>query len=157
MCADEVFSYGLAWNPLKSGHVLGASEDTTVCHWYVYRACSIIAADPFTRDVNSYTKEKSSIEPTNVFRGHTSIVGVGLIVFVSCAHSQVFSQDVDWHCSKENIFGSVGDDKMLLMYALSPLLHCNLLTRAYQLGHEITNRTCIKSSSSRPRDTCVSI
>ena len=27
--------YGLAWSPLKAGHILGASEDTTVCHWYV--------------------------------------------------------------------------------------------------------------------------
>ncbi len=27
--------YGLSWNPLKAkeGHVLSASEDTTVCHW----------------------------------------------------------------------------------------------------------------------------
>ena len=25
--------YGLSWNPVKSGHVLSASEDTTVCHW----------------------------------------------------------------------------------------------------------------------------
>jgi len=25
--------YGLAWNPVKAGHVLGASEDMTICHW----------------------------------------------------------------------------------------------------------------------------
>ncbi|CAK5264467.1 unnamed protein product [Mycena citricolor] len=75
--------YGLAWNPVKQGHVLGASEDTTVCHW----------------DVNSYTKAKTSIEPTNVFRGHTSVVG-----------------DVDWHPTKENVFASVGDDKMLMIW-----------------------------------------
>lgn len=32
--------YGLSWNPLKAkeGHVLSASEDTTVCHWCV--SCS---------------------------------------------------------------------------------------------------------------------
>jgi histone-binding protein RBBP4 len=35
-----------------------------------------------TRDINSYTKAKTSIEPTNVFRGHTSVVGVGLAHFV---------------------------------------------------------------------------
>jgi len=29
-----------------------------------------------SRDVNSYIKAKTSIEPTNVFRGHTSVVGV---------------------------------------------------------------------------------
>ncbi|KAJ7897260.1 WD40 repeat-like protein [Mycena olivaceomarginata] len=75
--------YGLAWNPLKAGNVLGASEDMTVCHW----------------DINSYTKAKTSIEPTNVFRGHTSVVG-----------------DVDWHPTKENVFASVGDDKMLMIW-----------------------------------------
>ncbi|KAJ8515438.1 hypothetical protein ONZ45_g7158 [Pleurotus djamor] len=75
--------YGLAWNPNKSGHILGASEDMTICHW----------------DVNSYTKAKTSIEPTNVFRGHTSVVG-----------------DVDWNSKQENVFASVGDDKMLLIW-----------------------------------------
>jgi histone-binding protein RBBP4 len=28
--------YGLAWNPLKTGNVLGASEDMTICHWQVF-------------------------------------------------------------------------------------------------------------------------
>ncbi|KAF9469613.1 WD40 repeat-like protein [Collybia nuda] len=75
--------FGLAWNPVKSGHILGASEDMTICHW----------------DVNAYSKAKTSIEPTNVFRGHTSVVG-----------------DVDWHSTNENIFASVGDDKMLMIW-----------------------------------------
>ncbi|KAI0361077.1 histone acetyltransferase type B subunit 2 [Trametes cingulata] len=75
--------YGLAWNPLKSGHVLGASEDTTVCHW----------------DINSYSKSKAAIEPTNVFKGHTSVVG-----------------DVDWHATEDYTFASVGDDKMLMLW-----------------------------------------
>ncbi|KAK7465254.1 Histone acetyltransferase type B subunit 2 [Stygiomarasmius scandens] len=75
--------YGLAWNPNKSGHVLGASEDMTICHW----------------DINSYTKANTSIEPTNVFRGHTSVVG-----------------DVDWHSTQENVFTSVGDDRMLMIW-----------------------------------------
>ncbi|KAI0673634.1 histone acetyltransferase type B subunit 2 [Trametes maxima] len=75
--------YGLAWSPLKSGHVLGASEDTTICHW----------------DINSYSKSKAVIEPTNVFRGHTSVVG-----------------DVDWHATEDYTFASVGDDKMLMLW-----------------------------------------
>ncbi|KAI8981164.1 histone acetyltransferase type B subunit 2 [Trametes punicea] len=75
--------YGLAWNPLKAGHVLGASEDTTVCHW----------------DVNSYSKAKNVIEPTTVFKGHTSVVG-----------------DVDWHATEDYTFASVGDDKMLMLW-----------------------------------------
>ncbi|KAI0639912.1 histone acetyltransferase type B subunit 2 [Trametes polyzona] len=75
--------YGLAWSPLKTGHVLGASEDTTVCHW----------------DINSYSKTKAVIEPTTVFKGHTSVVG-----------------DVDWHANEDYTFASVGDDKMLMLW-----------------------------------------
>ncbi|KAI0307624.1 histone acetyltransferase type B subunit 2 [Multifurca ochricompacta] len=75
--------FGLAWNPNKKGHVLGASEDKTVCHW----------------DVNAYSKANSSIEPLNVFSDHTAVVG-----------------DVDWHASNENVFASVGDDKMLKIW-----------------------------------------
>ncbi|KAJ3823862.1 WD40 repeat-like protein [Lentinula raphanica] len=51
--------YGLAWNPNKGGHILGASEDMTVCHW----------------DCQAYSKENSTIQPTTTFRGHTSVVG----------------------------------------------------------------------------------
>ena len=33
--------YGLAWNPTEAnkGHILSASEDTTVCHWFVLLPC----------------------------------------------------------------------------------------------------------------------
>ncbi|KAH8101041.1 histone acetyltransferase type B subunit 2 [Phellopilus nigrolimitatus] len=51
--------FGLAWNPVKSGNILGASEDMTVCHW----------------DVNMYSKGKNSIEPVTVYSGHESVVG----------------------------------------------------------------------------------
>ncbi|KAJ8295751.1 Histone acetyltransferase type B subunit 2 [Rhodotorula toruloides] len=77
--------YGLSWNPLKSreGHVLSASEDTTVCHW----------------DIRGYTKGNSSMDPLNVYRGHTAIV-----------------EDVAWHNLQEDVFASVGDDRMLLLW-----------------------------------------
>ncbi|KAF7783983.1 hypothetical protein Agabi119p4_148 [Agaricus bisporus var. burnettii] len=75
--------YGLAWSPTKGGRVLGASEDMTVCLW----------------DINAYTRGNTSIEPVNIFRGHTSVVG-----------------DVDWHPTQENLFASVGDDKMLMLW-----------------------------------------
>ncbi|KAE9400975.1 histone acetyltransferase type B subunit 2 [Gymnopus androsaceus JB14] len=67
--------YGLAWNPIKAGHVLGASEDMTVCHW----------------DCSGYSKKAPTIEPTNVFRGHTS-------------------------GRRTTFFASVGDDKMLMIW-----------------------------------------
>ncbi|KAH9920217.1 histone acetyltransferase type B subunit 2 [Epithele typhae] len=75
--------YGLAWSPIKAGHVLGASEDLTICHW----------------DINSYSKANNTIEPTTVFKGHTSVVG-----------------DVDWHATQEHVLASVGDDKMLMIW-----------------------------------------
>ncbi|KAH9056968.1 histone acetyltransferase type B subunit 2 [Lactarius vividus] len=58
--------FGLAWNPNKKGHILGASEDKTVCHW----------------DVNAYSKGNSSIEPLGVFDDHTAVVGVGFVSLV---------------------------------------------------------------------------
>ncbi|KAF5380318.1 hypothetical protein D9757_007940 [Collybiopsis confluens] len=75
--------YGLAWNPNNAGHILGASEDMTVCYW----------------DCQSYSRETSTIQPTNTFKGHTSVVG-----------------DVDWHSKKDYMFASVGDDKMLMLW-----------------------------------------
>ncbi|CEQ42943.1 SPOSA6832_04816 [Sporobolomyces salmonicolor] len=77
--------YGLSWNPTagKAGHLLSASEDTTVCHW----------------DINGYSKGNSTLEPLNVYKGHTSIV-----------------EDVAWHCLNDDIFASVGDDRQLLMF-----------------------------------------
>ncbi|PLW19053.1 hypothetical protein PCANC_07746 [Puccinia coronata f. sp. avenae] len=50
--------FGLDWNPIKSGEVLSASEDETICHW----------------DINSYTKGNPVIEPYRVYKGHSSIV-----------------------------------------------------------------------------------
>lgn len=32
------------------------------------------------RDINAYSKAKASLEPLNVFRGHTSVVGVRNVV-----------------------------------------------------------------------------
>ncbi|KAK9900831.1 WD40 repeat-like protein [Cystobasidium minutum MCA 4210] len=52
--------YGLAWNATSAGegHLLSASEDTTVCHW----------------DIKGYTKANSVLEPLRVYRGHTAVV-----------------------------------------------------------------------------------
>nr|GAT59830.1 WD40 repeat-like protein [Mycena chlorophos] len=90
--------YGLAWNPLKEGHILGASEDTTVCHW----------------DITSYGT-KTSIEPTTVFRGHTSVVG-----------------DVDWNAKQETMFASVGDDKMLMIWDTRTPTQPSIQTQAHE-------------------------
>ncbi|EST08631.1 Histone-binding protein RBBP4, N-terminal [Kalmanozyma brasiliensis GHG001] len=80
---QEAEGYGLSWSPLKQGHILAASEDTTVCHW----------------DINNYTKGNNTLQPTATYTGHTSIV-----------------EDVAWHHHHESLFGSVGDDRQLLLW-----------------------------------------
>ncbi|KAK4685795.1 histone-binding protein RBBP4, partial [Tremellales sp. Uapishka_1] len=75
--------YGLSWSKVKSGHILSASEDTTVAHW----------------DINSYSKKDTSLQPIRQYTGHASNVG-----------------DVDWHPNNDYMFGSVGDDKMLMIW-----------------------------------------
>ena len=53
-------SYGLVWNPNPAGqgHLLSASEDTTICHW----------------DIKAYSKANSVLEPLRIYRGHSSVV-----------------------------------------------------------------------------------
>lgn len=52
------FSYGLSWNPNLQGHLISASEDTTVCHW----------------DINAATKDKKVLDALRIYRGHTAVV-----------------------------------------------------------------------------------
>lgn len=41
--AEALSSFGLAWSAVKKGHILGSSEDMTVCHWYVSALNSLYA------------------------------------------------------------------------------------------------------------------
>lgn len=79
--------YGLSWNVNKCGYLLSASEDSTICMWNVNATSSI--SEGFTR----------TLDPTNVYKGHTSVV-----------------EDVAWHLMHEAMFGSVGDDHKLLIW-----------------------------------------
>lgn len=65
--------------------------------------------------MNAYSKGNSSIEPLDVFDDHTAVVGVGSASLVLVRVTNARTQDVDWHASHENVFASVGDDKMLKM------------------------------------------
>lgn len=50
-------------------------------------------------DISAVSKERRSMDAKSIYRGHSSIV-----------------EDVAWHCLHDSIFGSVGDDKHLLMF-----------------------------------------
>ncbi|KAJ2557625.1 Histone acetyltransferase type B subunit 2, partial [Coemansia sp. RSA 1836] len=75
--------YGMAWNGRREGLLLSASEDHTVCMW----------------DIQGVARERQSLQPLVVFRGHTGIV-----------------EDVAWHQMHPDIFASVGDDRRLLVW-----------------------------------------
>ena len=49
----------------------------TVCLWYaVWEIILVTLLTASYRDLNSYVKGNVTIEPTTVYRGHSSVVGV---------------------------------------------------------------------------------
>lgn len=78
--------YALSWSPLKQGHLLSGSEDTTVCLWDVAGASASGASG-------------KQLPALNTFRGHTDVV-----------------EDVDWHAKDANLFASVGDDRTIRLW-----------------------------------------
>ena len=57
-----------------------------------------------TWDIKSTSsKASATLQPTRVFKAHTSVV-----------------EDVAWHRHHKSLFGSVGDDHKLMMYACMP-------------------------------------
>ncbi|SRR6266436_6343157 len=148
--------FGLAWNPNKKGHILGASEDKTVCHWQGYLCCtpfSRVLTISRLRDLNAYSKANSTIEPLTVFKDHTAVVGVR---FASQMPSYMKlmppdTKDVDWHASNENVFVSVGDDKMLKMCAFHFLFCLNKIRKILQLGYP-TESPNVFHTGTRSRD-----
>mmetsp|Transcript_48148 Transcript_48148/g.109409 ORF Transcript_48148/g.109409 Transcript_48148/m.109409 type:complete len:355 (+) Transcript_48148:5-1069(+) len=85
----ESEGYGLSWSPLKEWHLLSGSDDHQVCFWDLREAAS------------SGNTGSVSVAATAIRRGHTDVV-----------------EDVQWHCHNEELFGSVGDDKQLLIWDL---------------------------------------
>lgn len=51
----EKEGYGLAWNPLKRGHLISSSDDCTICLWDI-------------------TKSDKTLKALSIFRGHSSVV-----------------------------------------------------------------------------------
>lgn len=101
----EKEGYGLDWSPLEEGRLLSAADDHWVCEW----------------DIRGNTKGEAKLNAKSKYTGHSNVVEVKLgagrlqhakqtvIVLVWVL------QDVAWHRHHKNLFGSVGDDKKLLM------------------------------------------
>jgi len=54
------------------GHLISASEDTTVCHW----------------DINAASKDKKVLDAYRIYRGHTAVVED---VAWHCLHDSLFA------------------------------------------------------------------
>ena len=78
-----MFRYGLSWNPNRSGHLLSASDDHTICLW----------------DIGGTPRDGKILDAQTVYTGHSAVV-----------------EDVSWHLLHESLFGSVADDKKLMIW-----------------------------------------
>jgi histone-binding protein RBBP4 len=56
-------SYGLAWSPLKRGHLLSAGDDERICLW----------------DIQAASRDNRSIKSQQSFAAHTDIVEVSAV------------------------------------------------------------------------------
>jgi len=86
LSGHEKEGYGLNWSPLQSGMLVSGAEDGKVCLW----------------DVNTRAMSgggKKTLEPVMVFSGHADVV-----------------EDVAWHCRDAHLFGSVGDDRKIMLW-----------------------------------------
>jgi histone-binding protein RBBP4 len=85
----ESEGYGLSWSPLKEWHLLSGSDDHLICFWDLREAAATASGK----------KGTVSVAATAIRRGHTDVV-----------------EDVQWHNHNADIFGSVGDDKQLIIW-----------------------------------------
>eukprot|EP00199_Chlamydomonas_sp_CCMP681_P002199 CAMPEP_0119104578 /NCGR_PEP_ID=MMETSP1180-20130426/2764_1 /TAXON_ID=3052 ORGANISM="Chlamydomonas cf sp, Strain CCMP681" /NCGR_SAMPLE_ID=MMETSP1180 /ASSEMBLY_ACC=CAM_ASM_000741 /LENGTH=416 /DNA_ID=CAMNT_0007089385 /DNA_START=52 /DNA_END=1302 /DNA_ORIENTATION=- len=82
--------YGLAWSPFLKGHLLSGSDDGQICIWDV-------EGTPFKDPHNSSGPPR--LNALSTYREHQGVV-----------------EDVAWHGHHADIFGSVGDDKHLILW-----------------------------------------
>jgi len=104
----EAEGYGLAWSTMEPGKLVSGGDDNLVCYWDIaghalYSASgSSSSSAGAASSSSSGSSSSSSSGPTlgaeRTFRGHTEVV-----------------EDVAFHRKHNSLFGSVGDDKMLMM------------------------------------------
>ncbi|KAH7105079.1 histone acetyltransferase type B subunit 2 [Auriculariales sp. MPI-PUGE-AT-0066] len=81
--------------------LVGQTQDGWGVSWNPTRSGHILSCSDTVChwDINGYTKGKTELEALSTYKGHTSVV-----------------TDVAWNQLQENIFGSVGDDKQLMIW-----------------------------------------
>jgi histone-binding protein RBBP4 len=82
--------YALEWSRKRPGILLSASDDCTCKLWDISAVSSAKVAS---------AEAGTMIEPLATFNGHTKTV-----------------EDVDWHAKDDNLFGSVGDDRIIQIW-----------------------------------------
>ena len=120
-------SYGLSWNPNKQGYLLSGSDDFVrfpicVADNHILRrpfACGMWSRAAPAYAHRTHTCMPQPLQPGNtmqaqsIFNVHTDIVEASAAKSARRTHP---AQDVQWHMLHDSIFGSVGDDRKLMMY-----------------------------------------
>ena len=91
--------YGLAWSPYKTGHLLSGSDDAQICIWDLHAANVLGPQNTSNNAASTNQIQCRSLEANRVFKGHGGVI-----------------EDVAWHQKHEHIFGSVGDDKKMILW-----------------------------------------
>ncbi|KAK6916726.1 Histone-binding protein RBBP4, N-terminal [Dillenia turbinata] len=91
----EKEGFGLSWSSFKEGYLLSGSNDRKVCLW----------------DVSGMSEDNKVLEAMRVFE---VIWGVPVLDIWDMR----MLLNVSWHLKNENVFGSVGDDRRLIIWDL---------------------------------------
>ena len=90
--------YGLSWSPFKKYTLLSGSDDAQICLWDL-EAAGVDGPSNTSNNAASSNRQSRSLEANRVFKGHGGVI-----------------EDVAWHGKHEHIFGSVGDDKKMILW-----------------------------------------
>lgn len=92
--------YGLSWSPFQQGHLLSGSDDAQICLWDIMGSPVAKAAGGGATFTNTASQQgKATLDTKAIYYAHSGVV-----------------EDVAWHHHHEYMFGSVGDDKKLILW-----------------------------------------
>lgn len=93
--------YGLAWSTKAQGSLLSCGEDKKICYWDI-NAVDHTSSDGKRDHAGKLVgSNRPSMHANQTFLGHSDYI-----------------EDVAWHSKSATVFGSVGDDKNLMIWDL---------------------------------------